>query len=134
MELQEATRKPFPVKVVQVTLQNIEEVAAWCGGTIEQRPTKMMGTTTDLPVILISGQGESRNKVFEAALGCWIVELNQSFRSYKPLQFDATFDILPQKAVHIEETLQSAAIAGIYDVVDANENSQDGSVNTIEVS
>lgn len=105
MELQEATRKPFPVKAVQVTLQNIEEVAAWCKGTIELRPTKMMGTTTDLPVILISGQGENRNKVFEAALGYWVVELNQSFRSYKPLQFEATFDILPPKSL-VEATDQ----------------------------
>lgn len=103
LELQEAIRKPFPVKVIQVTLQNIEAVAEWCNGTIEQRPTRMLGTTTDLPVIKIQGQGDHRNKQFEAALGCWVVGLNGSFRSYKPLQFDAAFDVLPSLEESIEE-------------------------------
>lgn len=97
METKQFTRKPFPVAAVQVTLQNIEEVAEWSNGTIEYRPTRMMGTTTDLPVIRLKGQGEgNRGKDFEAALGFWVVELKGSFRSYKPAVFEATFDeILP---------------------------------------
>jgi hypothetical protein len=83
------TRKPFPVTAFQVTLQNIEQLAAWCKGTIVQVPTKMMGTWTDLPVIRLKGHGD---KDFEASLGCWIVELKGNFRSYKPATFDATFD------------------------------------------
>lgn len=94
METKQYTRKPFPVAAVQVTLQNIEEVAEWCKGTIEQVPTKMMGTTTDLPVIRLKGQGENRGKDFVAALGCWVVELKGSFRSYKPAQFEASFEEL----------------------------------------
>lgn len=92
MEIKQYTRKPFPVSAVQVTLQNIQEVAEWCKGTIEYRPTRMMGTTTDLPIIRLKGQGDNRGKEFEAALGCWVVELKGSFRSYKPAQFDASFD------------------------------------------
>lgn len=92
MEIKQYTRKPFPVNAVQVSLQNVDEVAEWAGGTVSLRPTKMMGTYTDLPVIILKGQGENRGKEFEAPLGCWIVELNGSFRSYKPQQFDATFD------------------------------------------
>jgi hypothetical protein len=97
MELQEATRKSFPVKVVQVTLQNIEEVAEWCKGTIEYVPTKMMGTTTPLPVVKIEGVGTERGKMFLATLGCWVVEFKGSFRSFKPAQFDSSFNILPPK-------------------------------------
>lgn len=92
MEIKQFTRKPFPVNAIQVTLQNVDDVAKWSGGTVELRPTKMMGTYTDLPVILLQGQGENRGKDFEAALGCWIVELKGSFRSYKPQQFEASFD------------------------------------------
>lgn len=92
MEIKQFNRITFPVNAVQVTLQNIEEVAEWCKGTIEQRPTKMMGTTTDLPVIRLKGQGNNRGQEFEAALGCWVVELKGSFRSYKPAQFDASFE------------------------------------------
>lgn len=98
METQQAVRKAFPVKVVQVTLQNIEEVAAWCKGTVELRDTRMMGTITQLPVVVIQGMGDNRDKTFEAALGCWVVELRGSFRSYKPIQFEGSFDLLAAPA------------------------------------
>lgn len=119
METKLATRKSFPVTVVQVTLQNIEEVAEWCKGTIEQVPTRMLGTMTDLPVIRIKGMGEHKNKVFSASLGCWIVELNGSFRSYKPVQFEASFNLLnvPQPDVEVvvnEADEQIAEDSGVY--------------------
>lgn len=94
MDTKQYTRKPFPVSAVQVTLQNIEKVTEWCKGTIEYRPTKMLGTTTDLPVIKLKGQDNNSGRVrdTEATLGCYIVELRGSFRVYKPIQFEATFD------------------------------------------
>lgn len=93
MKIQNATRKPFGVKAVQVNLDNIEEVAEWCKGTIVQVPVKMMGTTTDLPAIRIKGQGDNRTQDFVASLGCWIVELKGGYRSYKPATFSASFDV-----------------------------------------
>ena len=123
LELQEAVRKPFPVKIVQVTLQNIEEVAAWCKGTIEQRPTRMLGTTTDLPVIILDGRSSStpHPRIFEAALGCWIVELHGSFRSYKPLQFESSFDILPSPSlVEATDNLEQENAKMLADSVSAN--------------
>jgi hypothetical protein len=95
MDTQQYTRKPFPVTAVQVTLQNIDEVAEWSKGTIEQVSTKMLGTETPLPVIKIQGQGDNRGKEFTATLGCYVVELKGSFRVYKPAQFDASFELLP---------------------------------------
>jgi hypothetical protein len=95
MDTQQYTRKPFPVTAVQVTLQNIDEVAEWSKGTIEQVSTKMLGTETPLPVIKIQSQGDNRGKEFTATLGCYVVELKGSFRVYKPAQFDASFELLP---------------------------------------
>jgi hypothetical protein len=100
MDFQEATRKPFPVKVAQITLKNIEDVAKWCNGTVEMRPTRMLGTLTDLPVIVVKEQGGDRSNGFEAALGCWIVELKNNFRCYKQHQFDSAFDLVPKKPSH----------------------------------
>jgi hypothetical protein len=89
MDMKKFTRKPFPVSAVQVSLEHIDEIAQWCKGTVVMRPTKMMGTYTDLPVIVLpSEQGSTA----EASLGCWIVELKGSFRSYKPGAFEASFD------------------------------------------
>lgn len=133
MDTKQYTRKPFPVSAVQVTLQNIQEVAEWCKGEIEYRDTKMMGTVTPLPVIKLKGQGDNRGKDFEAALGCWVVELKGSFRSYKPAQFEASFDEIVQNGasilvdvpkadaeegtpelLQIAEEFADAAIGGIY--------------------
>ena len=94
MDIKQYTRKPFPVAAVQVTLQNIDEIAEWCKGTIEQVSTKMLGTMTFLPAVKIQGQGENRGKEFTATLGCWVVEHKGSYRVYKPAQFEATFDEL----------------------------------------
>jgi len=81
----------------------------WCGGTIEQRPTKMMGTTTDLPVIMVPGVGEHRGESFPAALGCVIVEFKGSFRVYKPQQFQQAFDPV-KKTVVLGNTIQEMTI------------------------
>ena len=32
------TRNPFDVQAVQVSDENIDEIAAWCNGTVENRP------------------------------------------------------------------------------------------------
>lgn len=92
MDIKEYTRKTFPVNAVQVTLENIEQVADWCKGAIEQVETKMLGTVAMLPVIKLKGQGENRGKDFVATLGCYVVEFKGSFRVYKPVQFDASFE------------------------------------------
>lgn len=99
METRQYTRKPFPVNAVQVTLQNIEQVAEWCRGTVELVSTRMLGTSTDLPVIKIQGQGDNRGKLFTASLGCFVVEQKGSFRVYKPAQFEASFDTVPEEGL-----------------------------------
>ena len=104
METTQYTRKPFPVSAVQVTLQNIDQVAEWCHGSVELVNTRMLGTETPLPVIKIQGQGDNRGKTFTAALGCYVVEQKGSFRVYKPAQFDASFDTIPEKGLDVTDT------------------------------
>lgn len=91
LDIKEAVRKPFAVKFVEVTLANIEELAKWCGGTVEQRKTRMLGTTTELPVIVLVSKERGRRD--EATLGCYIVGVKNSYRVYKPAVFEATFDV-----------------------------------------
>lgn len=91
MELITYDRKPFSVTAVELSFENINEVAEWCKGEVGTESTKILGTSTMLPVILIQGLGEARGKDFVARLGYYIVELNGSFRVYKPKQFKETF-------------------------------------------
>lgn len=92
MELTEYARKTFTVKAVKVNFENIKEVAEWCGGTLDTQTTKMLGTKTELPVIKVKGVGENRDKEFVATLGCYVVELNGSYRVYKEQRFFEFFE------------------------------------------
>lgn len=95
LQIKQAVRKPFPINFEQVTLENIDEVAEWCKGTVEMREQRMLGTVIKLPVIKLKGQGDQRNRVFDATLGCYIAEMKGSFRVYKPAQFESSFDVVP---------------------------------------
>lgn len=92
MELHKYDRKPFSVTAVELSFENLNEVAEWCKGEISTESTKILGTSTMLPVVTIEGLGEARGKTFVARLGYFIVELNGSFRVYKPKQFKDTFE------------------------------------------
>lgn len=92
MDIVEYIRKPFTVRAVEVTFKNIEQVAEWCKGTVEEQVSKMMGSEIKLPVIKIQGQGDNRGKEFTAALGCYVVELKGAFRVYKQAQFFQSFE------------------------------------------
>lgn len=92
MELTDFIRKSFTVKAVEVTFENTEEVAKWCGGKVVTVPAKILGAETELPAVRLLGQGDNRGKEFTATLGCYVVELKGSFRVYKPAAFFSAFE------------------------------------------
>jgi hypothetical protein len=96
-EVREYLRKPFTVSAVEVTLDNIQAVAQWCNGTVEMVPTRLLGTKTDLPAIKIKGNGDFRDKTFTASLGCFIAEMNGSFRVYTPQNMGNMFDLVEKQ-------------------------------------
>jgi hypothetical protein len=105
MQIEKYDRKPFSVMAVQITFANVYEVAKWCKGTIVEQKTKMLGVDTAIPSISLEGSGESRGKPVIASLGCYIVELNGSFRVYKPASFTATFEPSVDD-VHVEHLIE----------------------------
>jgi hypothetical protein len=100
-------RRPFSVLAVQVDFENVDAVAEWCKGTVIKQKTKLMGVETDVPAIRVEGQGDNRGKSFVATLGCYIVELNGSFRVYKPASFHSTFE---KAEVLVGETILDKAL------------------------
>ena len=107
MTRKEYVRKAFPVVAEEVGFDNVHEVATWCKGTVVMEETRLMGTTTKLPVIVLDGQGASKGKKFNAHLGCFIVELRGSFRVYRPAQF---FDSFEEKVEEDEMICVNAVI------------------------
>ena len=102
MQIEKYDRKPFSVEAVEVTFENIYEVAEWCKGTVIKQPAKMLGVKTEVPAIRLAGQGDDRGKSFIASLGCYVVNLKGHCRVYKPQQFKATFE----PAVEVEHLIE----------------------------
>lgn len=123
MKITAYDRRPFSVEAVQVDFENVNEVAEWCKGTVIKQKTRMMGVETDVPAIRVEGQGDNRGKFFIATLGCYVVSLKGSFRVYKPVQFENTFqqsfDQLGEKEIPTYE-LQNDGVTALP--VDENQH------------
>jgi hypothetical protein len=113
MSFEEYNRKTFVVTAAQVTLENIAEIALRCGGDVETIPTKVMGTEMLLPCIKLNRSDREGSK-YVATLGCYVVELNGSFRVYKPAQFHASFE---KKRPKVYRNGSGDATDGIYESV-----------------
>lgn len=123
MDIKEYTRKTFSVNAVELSLENYQEVAKWCGGVVEMVPTRLIGVLTNLPVVKIPGQGSNKGPEPVATLGCYIVELQGSFRVYKPAQFNNSFDEKEEEYASYEEVAASEGHTGdlpIYDDASSN--------------
>lgn len=95
LEIEEATRKPFNVLSVKLTLQNVDQAAKWCNGKVGEESYKMLGTWTKLPCLKVPGTGSNKGQMVTALLGQYIVKHNGSFRIYRADQYKATFDPKP---------------------------------------
>lgn len=129
MDIKEYTRKTFSVNAVEVTLENYEKVAEWCGGTVEMVTTRLIGVQTKLPVVKITEQG-NKGKEFVATLGCYVVELKGSFRVYKPTQFNDSFEEKEAEYASYAEIAASESHQsdlGIYD--SGQPTTEDGPAN-----
>jgi hypothetical protein len=104
------TRRSFEVEARQISFENIEEVAEWCGGKVEKRSMRMMGTSVMLPVISLKGTGVEHGNYYIGHLNCWIVKMGKSARIYKPEQFEKTFT--KSKKLTIDDILQLIADSG----------------------
>lgn len=90
---EEYSRKPFDVKAVQVTLENVHDIANACKGRVEQAEYKVVGgVKMTLPCVMVPVPGANKDNEVAALIGHWVVEMKGNFRVYKPNQFNATFD------------------------------------------
>jgi hypothetical protein len=91
MDMKKYFRRPFEVNAVEVTPDNAQEVADWCGGTVAQGEYKHSKYKIQLPVVKVPGNGPNKGKAVDARIGYFVVEHNGSFRVYRPKQFEETF-------------------------------------------
>lgn len=73
--------KPVVVEAMQITGQNIEEVAAWCGGRAVYE--------YNLPVVVVPTDGNAH-----ATPGDWIVKQDGATRRCKADAFEAAYELV----------------------------------------
>lgn len=93
-------RKAFVVEAVKVTLDNIKEVAEWCGGTIEECPFKYKRNGKDQYIkvpISVPPTMQFQERHGMALVDDWVVfgqfgaKGSNGWKVYQPRAFDASF-------------------------------------------
>jgi hypothetical protein len=90
-------RKPFEVEAVQVTEENFDEIAAWCGGAIvtEQETKDALVETPPRRYISVDVARPLSRRQTEAHVGDWILYASKGFKVYSNRPFLKNFEEKP---------------------------------------
>lgn len=97
MNTEKYIRKPFPVEAVQVTAENINDVALWCKGNIEwTKPASASAGVTGqrrfIRVPVFQPKSEHQTFAFESS---WVLRAGQGFKVYTHRTFMKDFEKVP---------------------------------------
>lgn len=90
METSKYVRKSFDVDAIRVTDDNIEEVAQWCGGTIEAPHALSLEEDKHIKVRVRYPISERQTKAF---VGDWVLNSGRGFKVYTNNAFNKQFVI-----------------------------------------
>lgn len=97
IETKSYRRKQFHVDAVQVTEENIRQVAKWCKGEV-QNVTKMRTdgegsrTRTKVPYIHVEVHRPLNERHTKAFVGDWILKSDAGFKVYTEKAFENSFE------------------------------------------
>lgn len=98
LQIADYVRKPFAVQAVEVTRENIREVAEWCGGTVkESNLTKTGGREGEQQYIKVPVKKPLNDRQTRAYYGDWVLLPREGqgldgFKVYTPKAFTGSFD------------------------------------------
>ena len=96
-------RKPFYVEAVQVTAENIEDVAKWCGGQLikgtEANPHAYIKVKVKRPL------SARQTKAFH---NDWVLKAGTGYKVYTADAFDKSFDTLSVREIEESEKVLEA--------------------------
>lgn len=84
MEIRKFVRRSFTVRGEQVTAENINELAEWCGGTV-------LGIGTGNEHIKVDVKRPLNEKQTQAHVGDWVLSTKKGFKVYNDRAFHANF-------------------------------------------
>ena len=86
------SRKPFDVEAVELTPENIEEVALWCGGEVRTSDlSKSGGQEGFQQYIKVPVKRPLNDRQTRAYYSDWVVAAGGSFKVYTPKAFVSSF-------------------------------------------
>lgn len=91
VETQNFIRRPFTVKAIQVTPENIEAVAKWCGGEILESEDK--GEQLSRRYIKVKTVNPKDRDQSMAFLGRWVLKSGRQFKVYTDAAFRKNFEL-----------------------------------------
>ena len=104
------TRKPFPVDAVQVSEDNIQAVATWCGGEIRYSTKTVMDadlpyeeakkteTKVKIPYVKVGVHHPLNERQTKAYAGDWVLKSDSGFKVYTERAFEKSFEL----KMHVE--------------------------------
>ena len=89
LDIKDFVRMRFPVQAVRVTVENMENVARWCGGVIE---ISDVHTSDYIRVKVSRPMNDRQTKAFP---GDWVLKNGKSWKVYPARAFYETFEEAP---------------------------------------
>lgn len=86
-------RKPFTIDAVQLTEENLEQVADWCNGEI--RTAVVDETDTEMKTaryIKVRVSRPLNDRQTKAFINDWVLFANKGFKIYTPTAFEENFE------------------------------------------
>lgn len=91
LQIEEYYRKPFVVKAVEVTAENMEQVAKWCKGEV-RTAVEEEGSTSTVRYIKVDVKRPLNEKQTQAYVGDMVLRAGSGFKVYTPKAFNQAFD------------------------------------------
>lgn len=88
MKTEQYVRKPFEVEAIQVTAENIEEVAKWCMGDVRHKSGPDGGLT---PYVKVRVHRPLNARQTEAYVGDWVLYAHRGYKVYTEKAFADNF-------------------------------------------
>lgn len=124
MEIKTFDRKPFSVEAVQVTRENMKEVAEWCGGSIETKTTPTRNGSKRERYVKVPTTKPLNEKQTQAFASDWVLLSERKFKVYTHRAFVHTFQE-PTESVYEEPKQPPGNIfAHAKDEIEADEKAE----------
>jgi hypothetical protein len=127
MEPSKYQRKPFRVQAIQVTDENLSDLAEWCGGWVRLEEDGFDAFKSYVDVPIAKPAGRYRLQRVRAYVGDWLVRLTEDnvFKIYKTRSFLEIFEEVPSDEKEEQAILELLQEAFSIDTEQSNESPDD---------